>query len=335
MRRHCRPDEWNSEIAPLQPSVSNFQNSERQLTTGDYILMTAARNEDGLIEDTILSVATQTLLPKKWVIVSDGSTDRTDEIVAKLARKYRFIVFLRRSDGEGTRSFSSKVLALKQGYERLQNTDYDLVGNLDADVTFAANYFEKLFQQFRANPRLGLAGGIIHELVGHRFIPQRISLNSVAGAVQMFRRECYEQIGGYLPLRYGGSDSAAEIIARMRGWQVETFPEFEVRHHRRVASGSGGLVKREWRHGLGHYSLGYHPIFELLRNAYKILDRPYVVGTALMTLAYLWALVTAKPRELPEEAVRYLQAEQRERLLSMVLKNSSRRSSAKRPAVSD
>jgi biofilm PGA synthesis N-glycosyltransferase PgaC len=288
----------------------------------DYVLVTPARNEDAVIGDTIRSVVAQTVLPRKWIIVSDGSTDRTDEIVLEIAREYKFIMLLRRSEGGAARGFDSKVRAFREGCEQLHNLNYDFIGNLDADVTFAPNYFESVFQQFRANPRLGVAGGIVHELVGDNFIPQRISLNSVAGAVQTFRRECYERIGGYVPLRYGGIDSAAEIMARMHGWKVQTFPQFEVRHHRRVASGSGGLLKREWRHGLRHYSLGYHPLFELLRNAYKLPERPYVVGAGLMTLGYLWAFATGRARELPEETVRYLQAEQRERLISMVRKSS-------------
>jgi biofilm PGA synthesis N-glycosyltransferase PgaC len=304
------------------------------MTTDNYCLVTAARNEQHLIAHTVRSVASQTVLPARWVIVSDSSSDDTDEVVASLAQEYHFITFVRRSEESATRSFGSKVHAFRLGCQYLGPLAYGFIGNLDADVTFAPDYFERLLQRFRANSRLGVGGGIIQELIGKRFIAQRISRNSVAGAVQLFRRECYEQIGGYVPLRYGGIDSAIEIMARMRGWEVETFPELPVRHHRRVASGSGSMFKREWRHGLRHYDLGYYPLFELLRNVYRLSERPYVIGAALMSLGYLWALATCKPRELPEDVVRYFEEEQKQRLISMLLNSTPRNSSAHERAAS-
>ena len=285
--------------------------------SGDYILVTAARNEGSLIEKTIRSVTAQTVLPKKWVIISDGSTDQTDDIVRGWAKEHEFIVLLQRPDNGGKRSFGSKANSFRLGYEYLRNISYEYVGNLDADISFPTNYCERVLQQFQANPRLGVAGGIIHELISDQFVPQRVNLNSVAGAVQMFRRDCYDKVGGYLSLRFGGIDSAAEIMARMHGWQVQSFPELKVCHHRRVASGEGRLAKTQWCHGLRHYSLGYHPLFEILRNLDRVRDRPYIVGAALMTLGYLWAMVTGMKMELPEDVVRYLRSEQMERLRSM------------------
>ena len=301
--------------------------------TQHYVLVTAARNEERLIEKTIRSVVSQTILPKKWVIISDGSTDRTDEIVEGWAREHESIVFLRRSDTSGERSFGSKARSFGLGYEYLKASAFDYIGNLDADVSFAPDYCEQMLQHFSANARLGVSGGIIHELIDRTFVPQRINLNSVAGAVQMFRRDCYEQIGGYVPLRFGGIDSAAEITARMHGWQVQTFPELEVLHHRRVASGGGRFVTTQWRHGLRHYSLGYHPLFEMMRNIDRGRDRPYVVASVLMTAGYLWGFISGRKRELPNDVVRYLQTEQMERLRSMCVNTWLRAGAARdRPA---
>jgi poly-beta-1,6-N-acetyl-D-glucosamine synthase len=288
------------------------------MTHIDYVLVTPARNEERFIEQTIRSVITQTLLPKKWVIVSDGSTDRTDEIVTGYAKQHEFIKLLR-VGGAGERSCGSKVKAVNAGYEQLQTVVHNFVGNLDADVSFTPDYFEQIFTRFLANPRLGIGGGIIHELIGHTFVPQCISLNSVAGAVQMFRRECWDQIGGYLQVRFGGEDAAAEITARTHGWDVQTFPELEVRHYRRVSTGEGPFVKTKLRHGISHYSLGYHPLFEMVRNAYRCFQPPYVVGALLMSAGYLWALMTRMDRELPDNVVRHLQSEQMHRLRGMLL----------------
>lgn len=286
----------------------------------DYVLITTARNEEKLISKTIRSVVCQTILPRKWVIISDGSTDDTDEIVQGWAKEHKFIVFMRRSDNHGERSFGSKARSFKVGYEYLKPEAFSYIGNLDADVSFDPDYYERVLQHFNTNSRLGVAGGIIHELISGTFVRQRINLNSVAGAVQMFRRDCYEQVGGYVPLRFGGIDSAAEITARMHGWQVQTFPELQVMHHRRVASGGGRMVQTQWRHGLRHYSLGYHPLFEILRNIDRVRDRPYVVAAVLMTAGYLSGIMSGQKRELPNDVVRFLQTEQMDRLRSMCMK---------------
>jgi len=291
------------------------------MTTFDYVLVTAARNEEKFIASTLQSVVQQTILPRKWAIVSDGSTDRTDEIVSDFAREYAFISLVR-SSASGARSFGAKVRAFRMGHEQLRNVSYDYVGNLDADVSFAPDYFERVFRHFQRIPKLGIGGGIIHELISGTFVPQRTSLNSVAGAVQMFRRRCYEEIGGYVPLRYGCIDSAAEIMTRMHGWEVLTFADIAVRHHRRVSSGTGSMLKTIFRHGLGHHSIGYHPLFEVLRNAYGLTDRPYVLGSLLTTLGYFWAVATRKEPGLPKEVVTYLRSEQMERLLAMCRRGS-------------
>ncbi|MFX0199832.1 MAG: glycosyltransferase, partial [Candidatus Hodarchaeota archaeon] len=173
-----------------------------------YVLITPARNEQDYIQKTIESVVSQTILPEKWVIVSDGSTDHTDEIVSHYAAKHDFIQFIRVSE-HIQRNFWSKVHAFNAGYEQIKNTEYKFLGNLDADVSFNSNYYENVLLRFQTNPKLGIAGGIILELLNGQYVNQKLSLNSVAGAIQLFRRECYQDIGGYIPLTYGGVDSAA------------------------------------------------------------------------------------------------------------------------------
>jgi poly-beta-1,6-N-acetyl-D-glucosamine synthase len=172
-------------------------------------------------------------------------------------------------------------------------------------------------------PRLGVAGGLIHELINGSFVKQRTSLDSVAGAVQLFRKECYDAISGYVPLRFGGVDSAAEITARMHGWDVRTFQDLEVRHHRRVSSGETGLIKTKLRHGRRHYSLGYHPAFEALRCIYRVTDRPWAVGSVLTAIGYIWAWVVQQKRELPAEVIEYVRAEQRNRLHCLLSRRSA------------
>ncbi|MEW6030131.1 MAG: glycosyltransferase [Chloroflexota bacterium] len=281
-----------------------------------YVLFTAARNEEAHIEKTIRSVIAQTVLPAKWVIVSDGSTDRTDEIVNQYVRTYDFILLLRRT-ADRERNYGSKAKALKVAYEQFANYEYDFVGNLDADVSFVPTYYEVALSKFETNERLGVIGGIRFDLLNGQFRQIHPARNSAGGPTQLFRRQCYEEIGGYLPLRFGGVDTVAETMARMHGWEVETFPDLEVLHYRPTGTAGGGQVRAKFKAGILAYSVGYHPLFEVVRCVFRLFDRPLVVGSLSLLAGYCWATLTKCERQVPDDFVRYLRSEQLARLRSM------------------
>jgi biofilm PGA synthesis N-glycosyltransferase PgaC len=287
-----------------------------------YALVTPARNEETYIAQTIEAVLAQTKRPARWVIVSDGSVDRTDEIVSAYARRHSIIELLRPAE-QRAKNFGSKAKAFKAGYDRLQNTAYDLVGNLDADVTFGREYYETILSQFHLDAALGVAGGIILERIDDEFVPQRISQDSVAGAVQLFRRECFEATGGYIPIKGGGIDAAIEIVARMHGWKVRTFPESPVLHHRRVSTGKGSILSTRFQQGVTNYRLGYHPVFQIVSAAYRSVDRPYAIGGAMIVLGYAWSALRRDEQPLSPEIVNFLRSEQLGRL-SRLARRSTR-----------
>lgn len=287
-----------------------------------YVLVTPARNEEAYIEKTIQSVLAQTRLPERWVIVSDGSIDRTDSIVEKYQLSHSFISLLCAQRDGGT-NFGSKVKAFQAGYRELANQKYDLIGNLDADVTFPSEYFETMVSKFQDDPGLGIAGGIICELMDGKYSPQKISMNSVAGAVQLFRRECFEVIGGYIPIKSGGIDAAAEILGRMHGWKVRTFPDIQVLHHRRVMTGSRNILQTRFKQGWTQYLLGYHPLFQLARFFFRIPDKPFLIGSLFSLSGYVWGFLKRAKRPLPVEAVKFLHSEQLKRLYSGFMTNQA------------
>ena len=278
-----------------------------------YALVTPARNEADYVEKTIASVVAQTVLPARYIIVSDGSTDATDAIVQSWADRYDFIELVRSGD-VGVASFGSKARAVAAGRERLAGLDYEYFGVLDADVSFESDYFKRLFAAFGGDPDLGLAGGIIRELVDGEFVAQTISENSVAGAVQMFRRECYEAIGGYPAIARGGIDSVAEITARMQGWKVRTLFDLPVLHHRRVFTGTDHPLGARFNKGVINYQLGYHPLFHLAVCARRVFQRPVLLGALSGLWGYARAAATGKERSVSDEFIRYLRAEQMARL---------------------
>ena len=283
-----------------------------------YVLLTAAYNEADYIEETIRSVAAQLLPPKRWVIVSDGSTDGTDEIVQRYARRHPFIRFIRR-ERDRSREFASKVFALRDALQTLTSDTTQFIGHLDADISLDPFYFRDLLAKFRDDLELGIAGGWCFEKAPRGVWQPRPGNYtwSVPGAIQLFRHECYKDIGALLPIEYGGEDWYAEIRARMHGWRVRSFPELEARHLR--ASGTrASLLRYYYREGFMDFAMGSHPLFEIAKMARMSATPPYLVPALLRMLGFLAAHNLGK-RMVSPEYVAFLQREQLGRLRSFLL----------------
>ena len=297
-----------------RPDNKNMQRGAQQY--GSYVLVTAAYNEGKLIENTIRSVISQHCLPAKWVIVSDGSTDETDAIVSRYAADNQYIQLYRLTE-DHPRNFAAQAHAINAGIAQLAATEYDFIGNLDADITVAPSYFEQLLRKFREDPQLGLCGGDVHEKCSDGAFRSRRDnrTSSVAHAVQLFRRACFEAVGGgYVPLPYGGPDTYAEVTARMRGWRVTSFPDLEVLHHRTTGS-AGGLVRGCIRQGRMDHSLGTWPPFEILKVLRRLHVDPYVIGSAARLAGFMLSYYRRDKRPVSDEFIQYFRKEQRARVL--------------------
>jgi GT2 family glycosyltransferase len=277
-----------------------------------YVLITPARNEAAFLEKTILSVVGQTIRPIKWVIVSDGSTDGTDSIVKRYATEHQWIELLRMPERQ-ERHFAGKVHAFNAGYAKVEGLNYDLIGSLDADISFDSDYFAFLLARLSENPRLGLVGTPFEE-GGESYDYRFVSIEHVSGACQLFRRECFEEIGGYVPIQGGGIDHVAVLSARMQGWQTRTFPEKVCHHHRKQGSASNGPLKIKFRVGALDYALGGHPAWELFRVVYQMTKRPFVAGGSMIFAGYFWSMVRRVKRPISPEIVKFRRREQISRL---------------------
>jgi biofilm PGA synthesis N-glycosyltransferase PgaC len=299
---------------------------------GNYVLITPARNEEAFIQLTLQSVAAQTLRPLKWIIVSDGSIDKTDEIVQSYASKYSWIELLRMPE-RTERHFAGKVHAFNAGYERLKHLDYQFICSLDADISFGPDYFEFLLSKFVENPKLGLAG--TPHIENNRTYDFRFaSLDHVSGACQFFRRECFEGIGGYLPLKSGGIDLVAVLSSRLKGWQTRTFPEKTCTHHREMGSGMTRFPLRIlMKDGQKDYLLGAHPAWEVFRGIYRMRRRPYIVGGMSLLFGYFSSMLFLKEKTAPAEVVAFRRKEQWNRLKE-VLRRLSKGKGTARPEES-
>jgi len=279
----------------------------------NYVVITPAHNEAAFIEKTIHSMVAQTVPPLKWVIVNDGSVDRTGEIVDSWARRCGFIqsVNLRRDEG---RNFARKALAFGAGFKEVQNLAFDFVGNVDADMSFEPEYFQNILREFESDPRLGISGGIVYTKFTDKFVSYDTTPDSVGGKVQLFRRECFDSVGGYMPLRHGGIDTAAEIMARMNGWKVRKSFENKTYEHRPTSFAWGTPLKAKMLEGSHFHSLGYDPLFYLLRCIYRLKEYPFVLGSGAALLGYISSMVRRRPVVLPAEVVKFLRTEQRTKL---------------------
>jgi biofilm PGA synthesis N-glycosyltransferase PgaC len=283
-----------------------------------YVLVTAAYNEAAYIEETLRSVTSQTVLPSAWIIVDDGSTDETHAMARRYAERFPFIHVIR-VDRDPGRSFVSKVYAVRAGLRRLAGVGFAFVGNVDADLSFEPAYFELLLEKFRMDPLLGIGGGWILEERGGRFEPRPFNSRVwVPHAVQLLRRGCYEDVGDYVPLPYGGEDTWAVVRARMHGWNAESFPELPVRHHRRTAT-AGGVFRNRFRTGLLDHSLGYHPAYEVVKCARRLPERPYVVGAAVSLAGFVTGYLRQRPRAVSDDFVAFMRREQIRRFKSHVM----------------
>ncbi len=281
-----------------------------------YVLITPARNEERLIEKTISSVVAQTIRPRRWVIVSDGSLDRTDEIVGGYSKQHEWIDFLKMPESRN-RNFAAKVKCFNAGWQHLSELEYDIIGNLDADISFDVDYFEFLLSKFAEIPELGVAGTPFVEGSTH-YDYRFANIEHVSGACQLFRRRCFEDIGGYRPIERGGIDWVAVTTARMKGWKTRTFVEKTCAHHRQMGTSKRGALMACFKQGEKDYLLGGHPLWEVLRSCYQMSSRPYFLHGFLLLLGFSWACVRRIERPIPLDLIKFHRREQLFRLRRIV-----------------
>jgi len=283
-----------------------------------YVLITPARNEKDFIELTIKSVIEQTIRPVRWMIISDGSTDGTDEVIKGYTGHHAWIELVRMPERK-ERDFGGKVACFNAGYTKVKTLPWDIIGSLDADISFDRDYFAFLIERFSANPRLGVGGTPFRE--GSSTYDYRFSsIEHVSGACQLFRRACFEAVGGYTPIKGGGIDVVAVLSARMRGWETRTFPEKVCVHHRPMGSANHNPLATNLRLGEKDYALGRHPIWQIARSFYQMTRRPFLVGGSALIIGYFRAMLKRTKRPVSRDLIAFQRREQMRRLRRFALR---------------
>jgi len=260
-----------------------------------YVVVTPARDEERTIALTIESMLRQTVRPLRWVIVNDGSTDRTRALIEPHLAANPWIELMDRSN-RGFRALGGGVIdAFDEGFARVCDLPWDFVVKLDADLSFDADYFENLLGRFDTDPELGMASGKTFLLQDGRKSIEWCHDDHVRGPAKMYRRACFEQIGGLEARR--GWDMIDETRAQMRGWTTRSFLEYELIHHRPIDARQSNVLKSRFDMGALYWFLGYHWLYQAVRSARSaVQDFPLVVGGIALFAGYVWAAVSRRER---------------------------------------
>ena len=279
-----------------------------------YSVITPVRNEELRIRATIGSMLAQTSRPTRWIIVDDGSSDQTPQIVEAAAARHPWIHLLRRADRGFRKSGTGVMEAFYDGYGEIQDAGWDFLGKLDGDLSFAPDYFEKCFQRFMVNPKLGIGGGTICCVLDGVAVTESKGDPPfhVRGATKIYRRACWEAIGGLI--KTTGWDTMDEVKANMLGWQTYSFRGLDV-VQLRATGGADGVWRNYFKNGRANYVVGYHPLFMAVKCLRRIRQRPYGVVAAALWCGFVSGYLGGASCLADRDVMRYIRGQQFRALL--------------------
>jgi biofilm PGA synthesis N-glycosyltransferase PgaC len=277
-----------------------------------YVVITPVRDEEAHLRNTLECMLRQTVLPAEWIIVNDGSTDRTASIIDEYASRYSWIQGVHRENRGFRKPGGGVVEAFNEGYQNLRTRDWDFIVKFDGDLSFDPDYFECCFRNFGNNPKLGVGGGSICYVVDGVKEFEEAPAFHVRGATKIYRRSCWDVIGGFWPAP--GWDTMDEVKANSLGWNTMSFKDLHLVHHRQTGEADGfwsGLVK----YGRANYICGYHPLFMLGKFFRRLTVKPPIVGAFALMYGYVTGYLKRIPQVDDPVAIAYLRRQQLNRLV--------------------
>ena len=275
-----------------------------------YVVITPARDEEARLRFTLDSMVAQTLRPAEWIIVDDGSSDGTAALVQEYSRHHAWIRGFERADRGRRLPGAGVVEAFYEGFHSLQCRDWEFVVKLDADLSFNPDFFQRALAHFRAQPSLGIGGACLFLLHNGSAQPETGPRFHVRGATKIYRRQCWQAIGGLLAAP--GWDVVDEIKASMLGWATQSFPDLIALHHR--PTGGAGPWRDMLKRGQGCYVAGYHPLYVAARCLRHLGSRPYLLSALSMGAGFVSGYLGVIPLQRDPALVRYVHQQQWQRL---------------------
>jgi poly-beta-1,6-N-acetyl-D-glucosamine synthase len=281
------------------------------LQANKYIVISPVRDEEAYLRFTVESMLAQTIRPREWIIVNDGSTDGTGAIIDEYAAQHPWIRAVHRINRGFRKAGGGVVEAFNDGLRSASADDWDFIVKMDGDLTFEPTYFEECLEKFQLDPRLGIAGGVICYIENgakrFEFCPEF----HVRGATKIYRRECWHAIGSFWPAP--GWDTMDEVKANRFGWGTRSFPELHLHHHRHTGTAEGiwnGLVKN----GRANYICGYHPLFMLAKCFRRLPHKPYLIGSLALFYGFISGYLKQVPQVDDVQTIGFLRRQQLGRL---------------------
>lgn len=283
----------------------------------NYIIITPCYNEEKYIGKTIDSVLSQEIIPHKWVIVDDGSIDHTGQIIQKKIKNCPWAEYVYRNRVSGQTYYASNVFAIKEGLRCIEDVEFDYIAILDADIVLPYNYYQQVLQYFTQDPKLGIVSGIYLMRDGKNLNSVLNDRRSCPKNIMVFKRACYDAIGGFIPMKYGGEDTCACFAARMQGWKTWSYSDLVVEHSKPIGSGhTGNLLKIRFRHGIGEYFMGFSPLFQFIKSIRRcIKEQPFLIGGMARIVGFIYAHFMKEQRQLSPELIKFIRKEQLYRLV--------------------
>jgi len=274
-----------------------------------YIIITPVRDEALYVGKTLESVLNQTILPCQWVIVDDGSSDGTGEILDAQTAQTSWIKVIHR-ENRGFRAAGGGVMeAFYAGFSALNDDNWDFIVKLDADLSFTPDYFEQCFKKFETEIKLGIGGGTVCQLENGQ-----LKVDSagdppfhVRGATKIYRRACWEMIN---PLVIAsGWDTIDEVKANLHGWSTRTFADLKLIQHKPTGE-ADGFWRDRFKNGRANYITGYHPVFMLAKCIKRALRKPFFLESLALLTGFCSGYMKGIPQVRDEAAIRYLRQQQ-------------------------
>jgi poly-beta-1,6-N-acetyl-D-glucosamine synthase len=279
-----------------------------------YIIISPVRNEEEYVDLTLKSVLNQTVLPDEWILVNDGSVDNTASILEPYVEKYDWIKLINLPNrgyylpGEGV------VNVFYKGYEQIKDKEWDFLVKLDCDLSFSETYFHELLEEFNNDPKLGIASGCIYNVINGKLIKEKSQEDHPFGASKMYRRECFDSIGGLK--RIPGWDLADLLSAQMKGWSTRCFFDMHIAHYKIGGIRRTGLTKGKFLQGRFQYRFGYTFFYTLLKSIYHLTSRPYIISGVGLITGYIYAAMKKEQRYFDREMIKFMRKRQRTFLFS-------------------
>jgi poly-beta-1,6-N-acetyl-D-glucosamine synthase len=278
-----------------------------------YVIITPVRDEEAYIGKTIESVLNQTIRPAQWIIVNDGSSDRTGEIVDQYAILNPWIKVVHRENRGFRKSGGGVIEAFYAGHSRLTGSDWDFIIKMDGDLSFKMDYYERCFSHFEADSSLGIGSGMVciyKDGVLQEDSPCDPPFH-VRGATKIYRRSCWEKISPLV--QAPGWDTIDEVKANMLGWSTRTFRDVSL-----VQLKATGQTDGSWRdlfkNGRANYITGYHPVFMLAKCVKRVFHNPPFMGSLALWTGFLSGYLKKIKQVQDEGVILYLRNEQIRRI---------------------